>query len=62
MNRVIGLIIALGVAYVLSYAVPAFAWTHGQFSATTDACVGCQIVHATQDPSFLRPYFQASNC
>jgi predicted CXXCH cytochrome family protein len=35
-------------------AAPAFAWTHGQFNATTDACAGCHVAHAAQAPKLLK--------
>lgn len=38
----------------LAFTAPAFAWTHGQFSATTDACAGCHVAHAAQMPSLLK--------
>ena len=38
----------------LALASPAFAWTHGQFSATTDACAGCHVAHAAQMPNLLK--------
>jgi predicted CXXCH cytochrome family protein len=31
-----------------------FNWTHGQFSATTDACAGCHVAHAAQMPNLLK--------
>ncbi|MEW6181763.1 MAG: cytochrome c3 family protein [Bacillota bacterium] len=37
-----------------AFAAPAFAWTHGQFSATTDACAGCHVAHAAQMPKLLK--------
>ncbi|MEW6182845.1 MAG: cytochrome c3 family protein [Bacillota bacterium] len=39
---------------VLIPAAAAFAWTHGQFSATTDACGGCHVAHAAQLPKLLK--------
>jgi len=38
----------------LAFAAPALAWTHGQFSATTDACAGCHVAHAAQAPKLLK--------
>ncbi|MGQ9513230.1 cytochrome c3 family protein [Thermodesulfitimonas sp.] len=38
----------------LAFAAPAFAWTHGQFSATTDACGGCHVAHAANLPKLLK--------
>jgi predicted CXXCH cytochrome family protein len=38
----------------LAFAAPAFAWTHGQFSTTTDACAGCHVAHAAQMPNLLK--------
>lgn len=29
-------------------------FTHGQFSATTDACAGCHVAHAAQMPNLLK--------
>lgn len=38
----------------LVFATPAFAWTHGQFTATTDACAGCHVAHAAQGSKLLK--------
>ncbi|MEW6771333.1 MAG: cytochrome c3 family protein [Bacillota bacterium] len=48
------LALAVTLVCVLAFAVPAFAWTHGQFTATTDACAGCHVAHAAQMPSLLK--------
>lgn len=47
---------SIAAAYLcaLFFAAPAFAWTHGQFSATTDACAGCHVAHAAQAPKLLK--------
>ncbi|WP_334109487.1 cytochrome c3 family protein [Thermodesulfitimonas autotrophica] len=47
-------VIVTVLAAVLAFAAPAFAWTHGQFSATTDACAGCHVAHAAQAPNLLK--------
>jgi predicted CXXCH cytochrome family protein len=38
----------------LAFASAAFAWTHGQFTATTDACAGCHVAHAAEAPKLLK--------
>ncbi|MEW6182844.1 MAG: cytochrome c3 family protein [Bacillota bacterium] len=48
------LISLLALLFFTALAVPAFAWTHGQFSATTDACAGCHIAHAAEAPKLLK--------
>ncbi|MEW6771334.1 MAG: cytochrome c3 family protein [Bacillota bacterium] len=48
------LILAVALVVSLAFAAPAFAWTHGQFSATTDACAGCHVAHAAQAPKLLK--------
>jgi predicted CXXCH cytochrome family protein len=42
------------IMYTLCSTVPAFAWTHGQFNATTDACAGCHVAHAAPYPKLLK--------
>jgi predicted CXXCH cytochrome family protein len=44
----------MAIIYTLCFAAPAFAWTHGQFNATTDACAGCHIAHAAPFPKLLK--------
>ena len=48
------LVLAVALVTSLAFAAPAFAWTHGQFSATTDACAGCHVAHAAQAPKLLK--------
>lgn len=48
------LVLAVALVASLAFAAPAFAWTHGQFSATTDACGGCHVAHAAQLPKLLK--------
>jgi len=48
------LILAAVLVCSLAFAAPALAWTHGQFSATTDACAGCHVAHAAQAPKLLK--------
>jgi predicted CXXCH cytochrome family protein len=48
------LLVAAGLVCLLFTAAPAFAWTHGQFNATTDACAGCHVAHAAQAPKLLK--------
>ncbi|RPF42483.1 putative CXXCH cytochrome family protein [Thermodesulfitimonas autotrophica] len=48
------LILVAALACCLAFAAPAFAWTHGQFSATTDACAGCHVAHAAQALNLLK--------
>ena len=48
------LILAAALVLSLAFAAPALAWTHGQFSATTDACAGCHVAHAAQAPKLLK--------
>ncbi len=50
----LSLILAVALVFTLAYAAPAFAWTHGQFNATTDACAGCHVAHAAQAPKLLK--------
>ena len=46
---------AISVIILLAFAAPAFAsWTHGQFSANTDARAGCHVAHAAQAPKPLK--------
>jgi predicted CXXCH cytochrome family protein len=40
--------------FMLSFTTSAFAWTHGQFNATTDACAGCHVAHAAEAPKLLK--------
>lgn len=42
--------------FTLMCAGPAFAssWTHGSYSATTDACAGCHVAHTAQAPKLLK--------
>ncbi|MEW6182846.1 MAG: cytochrome c3 family protein [Bacillota bacterium] len=47
-------IIILSFFCMVTPAATAFAWTHGQFSATTDACAGCHIAHAAPYPKLLK--------
>ncbi|MEW6459418.1 MAG: cytochrome c3 family protein [Bacillota bacterium] len=47
-------VLAVSLFCVLVFAAPAFAWTHGQFFATTDACAGCHVAHAAQAPNLLK--------
>ncbi|MEW6574618.1 MAG: cytochrome c3 family protein [Bacillota bacterium] len=49
-----GIVIAVAVVCSLAFAAPALAWTHGNFSATTDACAGCHVAHAAQAPKLLK--------
>jgi predicted CXXCH cytochrome family protein len=48
------LILAVALVFTLAYAAPAMAWTHGQFTATTDACAGCHVAHAAEAPKLLK--------
>ncbi|HIE12403.1 MAG TPA: hypothetical protein EYP63_03105, partial [Desulfotomaculum sp.] len=48
------LLVAATLVCLLAFAAPAFAWTHGQFSATTDACAGCHVAHAAEMPKLLK--------
>ncbi|MEW6447824.1 MAG: cytochrome c3 family protein [Bacillota bacterium] len=48
------LLIAAVLVCSMAFAAPALAWTHGQFSATTDACAGCHVAHAAQAPNLLK--------
>ncbi|MEW6574619.1 MAG: cytochrome c3 family protein [Bacillota bacterium] len=58
------LYLALAVALVtsLAFAAPAFAMTHGGFSATTDACAGCHVAHAAQGAKLLKDNTQTHFC
>ncbi|MEW6182480.1 MAG: cytochrome c3 family protein [Bacillota bacterium] len=53
MRKLLG-VLAITVISALAYAAPAFAWTHGQFTVTTDACAGCHIAHAAPAPKLLK--------
>ncbi|HIE12402.1 MAG TPA: hypothetical protein EYP63_03100 [Desulfotomaculum sp.] len=48
------LVLAVAMVCTLAFAAPAFAWTHGQFDATTDACAGCHVAHAAEAPKLLK--------
>jgi len=48
------LVIALATILVLALVAPAMAVTHGNYSATTDACAGCHVAHAAQAPKLLK--------
>lgn len=48
------LAILLASIHILACSTSAFAWTHGQFWATTDACAGCHIAHPAQAPNLLK--------
>ena len=48
------LLLVVALVCTLAFAAPAFAWTHGQFSTTTDACAGCHVAHAAQMPKLLK--------
>lgn len=39
---------------ILLFPVPCLAWTHGQFTATTDACGGCHVAHAGRAAKLLK--------
>ncbi|MEW6182167.1 MAG: Ig-like domain-containing protein [Bacillota bacterium] len=45
--------ISLASDYTFSFTTE-HAWTHGQFSNTTDACAGCHVAHAAQAPNLLK--------
>ncbi|MEW6182842.1 MAG: cytochrome c3 family protein [Bacillota bacterium] len=48
------LVLAAALVCTLAFAAPAFAWTHGNFSPTTDACAGCHVAHAASAPKLLK--------
>ncbi|MEW6182843.1 MAG: cytochrome c3 family protein [Bacillota bacterium] len=48
------LVFISALACVLAYTAPAFAWTHGGFGSTTDACAGCHVAHAAPAPKLLK--------
>ncbi|RPF49539.1 putative CXXCH cytochrome family protein [Thermodesulfitimonas autotrophica] len=39
---------------LLAFPAYCLAWTHGQFTATTDACAGCHVAHAGQAAKLLK--------
>lgn len=48
------LIVSATLLLTVGFAGQALAWTHGQFSATTDACAGCHVAHAAPAANLLR--------
>jgi predicted CXXCH cytochrome family protein len=52
--RKLSVVSLVTVVSALAFAAPAFAWTHGQFNATTDACAGCHVAHAAPAPKLLK--------
>jgi predicted CXXCH cytochrome family protein len=51
-TKIAALLVALLACLLLPSA--AFAWTHGNFSANTDACAGCHVAHAAAAPNLLK--------
>jgi predicted CXXCH cytochrome family protein len=55
-------IISAAFLSALTFAAPAFASTHGGFTATTDACAGCHVAHAAKGAKLLKGNTQTHFC